>query len=259
MSERHRQHGIGAREGAAAQRGSLRAVPARRGGKRGCDGAFLLHQLLAWPPHEDETLPLFIGRHPLDQVFQVVLEERGGAPLHFLIAWAVAHLDLGLEGLRAFLRAFAIASLPVIALLLARLAERAFMRWSRPSSSPRAGRSSSTPSTGGCTASSSSQAPCRIWRCFTPSNAVGGTPGRSGRWRSWQRSRRIRTGRSCCLARRLRAVAQRDRLREAVWAFGAVAVIGIPFWLTDLVLAGRFDAGVGAGGDKLDGPLSVVS
>ena len=62
---------------------------------------FLFHQLLAWPPHEDETLPLFIGRHPLDQMFQVVLEERGGAPLHFLLAWTVAHLGLGLEGLRA--------------------------------------------------------------------------------------------------------------------------------------------------------------
>ena len=44
------------------------------------------------------------------------------------------------------------------------------------------------------------------------------------------------------------AVARRDRLRAALWAFGAVAVLGIPFWLTDLVLAGRFDAGVGGGG-----------
>jgi hypothetical protein len=42
-------------------------------------------------------------------------------------------------------------------------------------------------------------------------------------------------------------VARRERLRESLWAFGAVAVLGIPFWLTDLVLAGRFDAGVGAG------------
>ena len=43
-------------------------------------------------------------------------------------------------------------------------------------------------------------------------------------------------------------VARRDRLRQALWAFGAVAVLGIPFWLTDLVLAGRFDAGVAGGG-----------
>ena len=49
------------------------------------------------------------------------------------------------------------------------------------------------------------------------------------------------------------AVAHRDRLRAALWAFGAVAVLGIPFWLTDLVLAGRFDAGVGgAGSGRLD-------
>ena len=86
--------------------------------------AFLFHQLLAWPPHEDETLPLFIGRHPLDQMFQVVLEERGGAPLHFLLAWTVAHLGLGLEGLRAVSAFFAVASLPVVALLLARLGGR---------------------------------------------------------------------------------------------------------------------------------------
>jgi len=86
--------------------------------------AFLLHQLLAWPPHEDETLALFIGRHPLDELFQVVLEERGGAPLHFLLAWTVAHLGLGLTGLRLLSAAFAVASLPVIALLGARLAGR---------------------------------------------------------------------------------------------------------------------------------------
>jgi hypothetical protein len=48
-------------------------------------------------------------------------------------------------------------------------------------------------------------------------------------------------------------VARRERLREALWAFGAVAVLGIPFWLTDLVLAGRFDAGVAA-----DSRLDIV-
>ena len=111
--------------------------------------AFLFHQLLAWPPHEDEALPLFIGRHPLDQMFQVVLEERGGAPLHFLLAWTVAHLELGLGGLRAVSVFFAVASLPVVALLLARLG----------------GRSSSTASTAACTASSSSRPASRISRC----------------------------------------------------------------------------------------------
>ena len=35
-------------------------------------------------------------------------------------------------------------------------------------------------------------------------------------------------------------------------------MLGIPFWLADLVLAGRFDVGVGGGGEKLGGPLSVL-
>jgi hypothetical protein len=37
-----------------------------------------------------------------------------------------------------------------------------------------------------------------------------------------------------------------------------VAVVCTPFWRTDLVLAGRFDVGVGGGGDKLGGPLPVA-
>jgi hypothetical protein len=53
-------------------------------------------------------------------------------------------------------------------------------------------------------------------------------------------------------------VARRDRLREAVLAGGAVLVLGIPFWLTDLVLADRFDVGVGGGGEKLGGPEAVA-
>ena len=53
--------------------------------------------------------------------------------------------------------------------------------------------------------------------------------------------------------------ARRDRLRQAVAAFAAVAVAGIPFWLTDLVLAGRFDVGVGGGGAKLGGPWAIVT
>ena len=53
-------------------------------------------------------------------------------------------------------------------------------------------------------------------------------------------------------------VAARDRLREAALAGAAVLVLGIPFWLTDLVLADRFDVGVGGGGEKLGGPGAVA-
>ena len=53
--------------------------------------------------------------------------------------------------------------------------------------------------------------------------------------------------------------AHRERLRQAVIAFAAVAVVGMPFWLTDLVLAGRFDVGVGGHGAKLGGPWAIVT
>ena len=54
-------------------------------------------------------------------------------------------------------------------------------------------------------------------------------------------------------------VTRRDRIRGAVVAFGVVVVIGIPFWLTDLVLAGRFDVGVGGRGDRLGGPGAILT
>jgi hypothetical protein len=52
--------------------------------------------------------------------------------------------------------------------------------------------------------------------------------------------------------------ARRDRIRAAVVAGVAVLVLGIPFWLTDLVLADRVDVGVGGGGEKLGGPAAVL-
>src|SRR5512132_181554 len=60
---------------------------------------FLQHQLMAWAPHEDETLALFVGRDSFSGVIEHVTRERGGAPLHFMVAYAVAHLGLGLGSL----------------------------------------------------------------------------------------------------------------------------------------------------------------
>ena len=97
MSETAQAERFGAREGAAVRAFlAARWFPLGVAAIAAATAGFLFQQLLAWPPHEDETLPLFIGRRPLDDLFQVVLEERGGAPLHFLVAWAIAHLDLGL-------------------------------------------------------------------------------------------------------------------------------------------------------------------
>ena len=44
----------------------------------------------------------------------------------------------------------------------------------------------------------------------------------------------------------------------AARGYGSVALLGTPFWYSDLVLAGRFDVGVGSGGKKLDGPSAVL-
>src|SRR5204862_2176123 len=80
--------------------------------------------LNTWPVHEDETLALFLGRGSLPHVLHTVIAERGGAPLHFVLAWAVVHLGGGLTGLRIVSLVFAVASIPVIAVLGSRLADR---------------------------------------------------------------------------------------------------------------------------------------
>src|SRR4051812_34710059 len=56
--------------------------------------------LRAWPPHEDEALALFVGRGSLPHVLHTVIAQRGGAPLHFVLAWAIVHLGGGLTALR---------------------------------------------------------------------------------------------------------------------------------------------------------------
>src|SRR5690348_2045821 len=88
-------------------------------------GTFLVVQLTAWPPHEDETLALFVGRKSISGLLDTVLDQRGGAPLHFVLAWIVAHAGGGLVGLRLVSAIFATATVPVVALLAARIAGRA--------------------------------------------------------------------------------------------------------------------------------------
>ena len=220
--------------------------------------AFLLHQLMAWPPHEDETLALFVGRDSLGGVVEHVTRERGGAPLHFLFAWAVAHLGFGLGGIRLVSAAFAVASLPLAALLATRLA----------------GRRAAVVATivlAGSWVFLFHGVYARMYSLFlflslasflTLLRALDG--GRRA-WLPWGASTLL-----CVAAHPYGALvlgsqglyvllARRDRLRAAVAAFGSVIVLGIPFWLTDLVLAGRFDVGVGGGGEKLGGPWAVAT
>jgi Dolichyl-phosphate-mannose-protein mannosyltransferase len=221
-------------------------------------GGFLLHQLMAWPPHEDETLALFVGRDSLPGVVEHVTKDRGGAPLHFLLAWAVAHLGFGLGGLRIVSAAFALASLPLVAALGRRLG------------GPRVGFVAAllvAPSWlflfHGVYGRMYSLFLFLSLACTLALLRALDRGGRS-RWAVW-----VATALAMVAAHPygvlllggqavyVLAVA-RDRLREAVLAGGAVAVLGIPFWLTDLVLAGRFEVGVGGGGEKLGGPGSVL-
>jgi Dolichyl-phosphate-mannose-protein mannosyltransferase len=252
MSDTAQAERFGAREGAAARAwAAAHWFPLGVAAVAAATAAFLLHQLLAWPPHEDEALPLFVGRHPLDEMFQVVLEERGGAPLHFLVAWAIAHLDLGLTALRAFSAASAVASIPVVAVLLARLGGR-----------PRALVATTIVATSWTFLFHGVYG--RMYSLFLLTSALSflallrALDRRSpGAWTLWVVATLATVATHPYGALVFAAqgafvvVARRERLREAVPAFGAVAVLGIPFWLTDLVLAGRFDAGVGGGG-RLD-------
>jgi hypothetical protein len=219
--------------------------------------AFLVHQLMAWPPHEDETLALFVGRDSLGGVIEHVTRERGGAPLHFLLAWCVAHLGFGLGALRLLSVGFAIASLPLVAMLGARLASR------RPALLATALVAASW-------ALLFHGVYGRMYSLFLFLSllsylALLSALDRGGaRWAFW-----MAAVLACVAAHPYGALllgsqvlfvvlARRDRIREFLWAFGAVLVLGIPFWLTDLVLAGRFDVGVGGGGEKLEGPLEIA-
>lgn len=220
--------------------------------------AFLLHQLMAWPPHEDETLALFVGRDSLAGVVEHVTRERGGAPLHFLLAWGVTHLGFGLGGLRFLSATFAVASLPLVALLAVRLA----------------GRRAALVATvllAGSWVFLFHGVYARMYSVFlflslasflTLLHALE----RGGRrWLPWGAAILLCVaahpyGALVLASQALYVVlAHRERLRGAAFAFGTVLVLGIPFWLTDLVLAGRFDIGVGGGGEKLGGPWAIAT
>ena len=220
--------------------------------------AFLLHQLMAWPPHEDETLALFTGRDSLPGVVEHVTRDRGGAPLHFLLAWAVAHLGFGLGGLRLLSAVFAIASLPLVAALGTRLADA------------RVGFVATlvvAPSWlflfHGVYGRMYSLFLFLSLACLLALLRALDHDGR-GAWTLWVATALLTVAAHPYGVLMLGGqglfvlVARRDRIRSAVLAGGFVLVLGIPFWLTVLVLAGRFDIGVGGGGAKLGGPEAVA-
>jgi hypothetical protein len=219
--------------------------------------AFLLVHLTYWPPHEDETLALFVGRGSLGDVLSTVLGSRGGAPLHFLVAWAIVHLGWSLGALRAFSAVCAVASIPVVAALIARLAGR-------------------VAALAGTIVVAASWMLLfhgiygRMYSLFLLTSALSYL----ALWSALEQGGRKRFalwalavlatlashpyGALVLASQGVFVLAVRTRLREALVTLGAIAVAGIPFWRTDLVLAGRFDVHVGGGGSTLGSPWAVL-
>jgi len=216
--------------------------------------AFFVIRLSAWPPHEDETLALFVGRDSIGGVIHHVTHERGGAPLHFLMAWVIAHLGLGLGSLRLLSAAFAVGGLLATGALVARLADRRTALLATALAA--------------CTWLFLFQGLFgRMYSLFLFTSTLAAIAllraidrGRIHDWVLWGLAILATVashpyGLLVLGAQGLFVLlAHRRVLRAAVLAFAVVLVAGIPFWLTDLVLAGRFDVSVGAGGPQLGSP-----
>jgi 4-amino-4-deoxy-L-arabinose transferase-like glycosyltransferase len=216
--------------------------------------AWLLH---VWPPHEDETLTLFVGRSSFADMLDTVITERGGAPLHFVVAWVVVHLDGGLTALRAVSLLFAVACVPLIALLGARLAG----------------------DTAGLVAAALASGTwmllfngvfARMYSLFLFTSLLsflallsalerGGTR-RFALW-AFATLAMLATHPYALLvvaAQVLFTVLRRRHVREALITLGAIGVAGIPLWWADVVLRNRFDVGIGGGGRRLGSPAAVL-
>jgi hypothetical protein len=217
---------------------------------------FLLVRLTVWPPHEDETLALFASRGSVGELIRNVLGERGGAPLHFLFAWAIAHTGGGLVELRLVSTVFAVASVPLIAVLVARLTDRIVALVATAIVVPSwmllfHGIYGRMYSIFLFTATLSYLALLR---------AVERRDVRS--WILWGLAilACIATHPygALVLASQGLYVLYARRFRSAAPPFAVVAVLAVPFWRSDTVLANRFDVGVGGGGTKLGSPFSIL-
>jgi hypothetical protein len=103
---------------AAIERRNLRSV-ATLGAPLAVAGAvtFLFMRLLpdvgGRPLHEDEAVAGLISARPLGEVLNTVLLDRGGAPLHFLLAHVTLGIDSSPEALRWLSIVFALATIPL--------------------------------------------------------------------------------------------------------------------------------------------------
>jgi hypothetical protein len=65
------------------------------------------------PLYEDEAIAGLIAVRPLPEVLDTVIADRGGAPLHFVLAHVAFWIDTGAEALRWLSVAFALATVPL--------------------------------------------------------------------------------------------------------------------------------------------------
>jgi len=232
-------------------------------GITGALAAFLLLQAIHWPPHEDETLVFFVSRQPLHDLFSTVFEQRGGAPLHFLLAKAMVAVWPGLLGLRLISVVFAVASVPVMAALVSRLTDR------------------KTALVATAIAAASWMMVyhgiyARMYSLFLFTSALSfllllrAAGGRDPwRWTAWGLATLaaiatqpygafvLAVGAAFVLARRRRHVFP---LRPALISVAAVTLLAFPLWLVYRVLASRFGVGVtGDSGSKLGSPIDVLA
>jgi hypothetical protein len=225
-------------------------------------GAFLLLRLHALPPHEDEALAFFVSRRPLGEVLETVLGERGGAPLHYLMAHAAGRIDPGLTSLRLISVAFAVASMPVVAALVARLTERRTAVYATLVTAV-----SWTTLYHGIYA--------RMYSLFLFTSALSLLlllraleRGTRGRWALWAGATLALLatqpyGVLVLAAEVVYVGLLRLRrplpLRAPLVALAAVVVLAGPLWRTYFLLASRFEVGLGAGsGSELGSPLDLV-
>ena len=224
--------------------------------------AFVLASLFWWPPNEDETLVFFVSRQPLGELLDTVSGERGGAPLHFLLAHFVLEVSPTLEALRLLSAIPVILAVPVVAALAARLAGR------------RAGLVAALIVAASWTTHYHAVY-ARMYGLFLLLTALAfllllralERPS-SLRWLFWGLvalgAIAVQPYGALMLAiqglyvlwlgrRDLRALA-----RPAI-AFGLVLVAAIPLWITYSRLASRFDVGAGPGGSALGSPGEVLA
>ena len=84
--------------------------------------ARLLPDVTGKPLHEDEAVAGLISARPLGDLLRTVVLDRGGAPLHFLLAHLAFEVDMSPQTLRWLSLVFALATVPLCYDLARRLA-----------------------------------------------------------------------------------------------------------------------------------------